>query len=267
MDVLYLETELSMESNIEDASFEGFFTRMFNFDPIRLRSSWKRLSRIDRGYTPSMGSKVTIELHSEWDDYTMDISTRGRTVVTDLAKEVLYDISLLIESEEILTENVVRLQRAIDDGSSHTATLTPLTIFDRPLLGARLISGTESEMDLIKQGNEIKVNRRVTHGYQTGHHGGYNIGVEETPDRKADIRKLREAGTYWDNRKTADVVKAIHLLRNITDRSSLINSHMLRGGDNYTKGLMKQLMVWQEILYEHSYFIVHRTSRLLAKSS
>ncbi len=268
MDHLYLTSELSMEDDSQDLgeeSFEGFFTRFFNWDPVRLRSSWKRLSKIDRSYTVAMGTKIPVELLSEYDDYTMDLATRGRQVVKDLSKEVLFDISLLLESEKTLTENIVELQKAIDNNRLDSFVLKDLPMFNRPLLGARSITGSENELDLIKQGNEIKYNTRVTHGYQYG--GGNSIYVESTPDRKADERKLREAATYWDNRMTNDVVKSINLLRAITDRTSLITKSMIRGGDKRSKDLVKQLMVWQEMLYEHSYFIVHRTSRFLAKSS
>lgn len=271
MDHLYLVTELSMEDssqNLGEESFEGFFTRLFNFDPIRLSSSWKRLSRISRTYTPAMGTKINIELRSNEDDYTMDLVTRGRQVVNDLSKEVLYDISLLLESEEVLTENVMNLQNAINENRVQSFRLKDLPMFNRPLLGARSISGNESELALIVQGNEIKTETRRSSSHHFNRDGySHSQNREVIIDRSNDERRMREAGVHWDNRKTNDVVKALYLLRPITERSSLINKNMIRGGDRYTKDIVKQLLVWQEILYEHSYFIVHRTSRLLTESN
>lgn len=271
MDHFYILSELSTEDSSEELgeeSFEGFFTRFFNWDPVRLNSSWKRLSRVDRMYTPSMGSKVPVELLGQMDSFTFDLSNRGRQVVKDLAKEILFDISLILESEEILTKNVMDLQKAIDDGTVRSFSLKKLAIFDRPLLGARLITGKENELDLISQGNapDVKTTTGSNISFSTSGHMQHTSTSMDYVDRSNDERKLRQAGTYWDNRMTGDVVKSLHLLKTITDRSSLITKSMIRGGDSYTKDIIKQLMVWQEILYEHSYFIVHRTSLFLTRT-
>lgn len=249
----------------EDESMEGRMIRFFNWDPVRLRSSWKRLGKINRKFRPSMGTKVDIKLLDEFDDYTMDLSTRGNKIVSDLSKEVLFEISLILESEEVLTKNVDLLSAAIMDGSDvRFIKLTPLPLFGRPLLGARSISGDENELDLIEQGLEIKTKTSTGFGYSQ--HGGVGYMVEESADRRADERNLSKAGTHWDNRKTEDVVKALRLLAPITERRSLISKSMVGANSKESKELVKQLMVWQEILYEHTYFIVHRTSKLLTET-
>lgn len=264
LDHLFIVSSLAVESSdLSDMSNEGFLIRTLNWDPIRLRSSWKRLSNINRKYTVAMGTKVDVELLDEWDQYTMDLVTRGNKIVHDLSKEVLFDIAIILESEAILTDNVVKLQAAIQEGQDlRIYANTPLPLFDRPLLGARSIGGSENELDLIKQGLKVKTNTRVGHSYHYG--GGGGVTVEQTPDRKADVRNLRKAGTYWDNRKTNDVVKALRLLETTVARESLISKSMVGATGKDGKALVKELMVWQEILYEHAYFIVHRTSKLLA---
>lgn len=276
---LYVISELSTEANdssellatmemLGEESFEGFFTRFFNWDPVRLRSSWKRLGKIDRKYTLGMGTQAPVELTHEWDDYTLPLATRGNKVVKDLAKEVLFEISLLLDSNVVLTENVVGINKSVDSSldDANTPYFEPkeLPIFNRPLLGARVISGSENELDLIKQGLAIKTTTRVGHTHGYGRGGG--ITIEQGADRRGDERKLRAAGTYWDNRMTKEVVKALYLLENITSRKSLITKQMFNARDPNVKKQARLLMVWQEILYEHAYFVVHRTSKLLASA-
>lgn len=268
MDDLFILSELSNENALGEESFEGFLTRLFNWDPVRLRSSWKRLGKVSRKYTPAMGSKTDVELVSDSDDYTMNLVSRGNQIVKDLAKEVLFDIHLVLESDKILTDNVEALQIAINNGTLGTFVPKDLAIFNRPLLGARSITGTENELDLIKQGNEPEMKTKF--GYGVGHNGRnvtHNITVDQYYDRTKDIRKLDRAGTYWDNRMTNDVVKGLRLLKPIADRSNLISKNMVYGGGSLAKKHIKTLMVWQEILYEHVYFLVHRTSRFLTESN
>lgn len=255
----------SMESALGDPSMEGFFTRMFNFDPLRLRSSWKRLEKPSRLYSIGMGTRRDVRLRDDSDEYTYDLVMRGNKVVTDLTREVLLEVSYILDSDQVLLEEVERLQKAIDEGTLHQFQLRDLPMFNRPLLGARSITGTDNEMDLIKQGNEIKYDHSVSHSYNS--QLGYTPTIQSTPNRKNDIRAIERAGTYWDNRKTQDVIRALQLLRAITDRKSLIGKDMIRGGGGAAKEHLKRLLVWQEILYEHSFFLVHRVSRLLGDTN
>lgn len=228
MDSLYVESEL-----VDDADV---LSKALGTNSSQLKSVWDRLNNVSDRFSVKAGVKVDVDHPVEQrNSRILTLAKRDKVVCLDLSRDILLEVSLLLESDRIVGENAQALHEHIESHLETTFHLKQLPIVGRGLLGGRTVY-PENIKETLTQ---------------------WKSGSVESPVEVPALRSVK-----WDTRFTDDVVSALKLLRTILEADSCVDPNLLADAD--AKEMVVGLALQEELVYEHAKYLVEATSILLS---